>query len=66
MYLEGYEWEGLIEATVSGGSKDSTVTSTKTHQAADGSTVIDREHKATFSGLPGEMANFGFTEQTIG
>lgn len=60
-YLEGYEWEGLIER--SDGS-DPTVISEEVHQAG-GTTIIDREHEATFSGLPGEMTAFGLRETNI-
>lgn len=55
MYVEGYEWEGLIEP-----SDGSTAPST----ASPG---VPREQKAsaTFSGAPGEMSAFGFRETTI-
>lgn len=63
MYVEGYEWEGLLEAAPSGGGDSNSVV-TGVHQSG-GTTITDRRHETTFSGLPNEMAAFGFQERTI-
>lgn len=63
MYLEGYEEEGLIEPI--NGSEDPTVVSEEVHRSG-GTTITDRAHRATFSGVPGEMSAFGLHETTLG
>ena len=63
MYLDGYTWEGLIERTDS--AEDPTVVAAQVHQEGS-TTVTDRQHAATFSGAPGEMAAFGIPEQRLG
>jgi len=63
MYLDGYEWEGIVERQA-GASSDPTVVGQQVHQSG-GSTITDRQHEATFSLLPGEMTAFGLREQTI-
>lgn len=65
MYVEGYEWEGLIETASDGGQSDPTVVSQEVHRSG-GTTITDAKHQTTFSGLPGEMAAFGIQERTIG
>jgi len=63
MYLEGYEEEGLIEP--GDGSADPTVVNERVHHSG-GTTITERRHHATFSGQPGELTAFGFTERTLG
>lgn len=62
MYLDGMEDEGLIERTDA--PADPTVVSTEVHRSG-GTTIIDRKHEATFSGLPGEMSAFGIKERSL-
>jgi hypothetical protein len=62
VYLEGFVDEGLL--TTREGASDPTVKSEKVHQSG-GTTITEREHSATFSGVPGELAAFGINEQTL-
>ena len=62
MYLEGFEDEGLVQAA--SGTNDPTVKSEQVHQSG-GTTITEREHGATFSGIPGEMSAFGLPERTL-
>ena len=54
LYLEGYEWEELIERQ-SGVSTDPTVTSREVHRSGN-TTITDTKHALTFSNEEGELA----------
>lgn len=62
MYFEGFEEEGIIERVE--GSMDSTVVDERVHHSG-GTTITDRDHHMTASMEPGELAVFGFREQTL-
>lgn len=65
MYVEGYEWEGLIEAAEGGGaSQDPTLVGQEVHKSG-GTTITDKHYQTKFSGQPGELAAFGLQERTI-
>lgn len=61
MYLDGFEGEGLVK---SADDDDSTLVSEEVHQSG-GTTIVDRQHTAIFSGLPGEMSAFGIPERSL-
>ena len=71
MYLDGLEQEELIVFRTAGAptkedeQSHTTLVSEEVHRAGS-TTITDRTVRASFSGVPGEMAAFGFKEQTIG
>ena len=58
MYLEGYEWEGLIEM------RDPNEAATEVHRDG-GTTITDRKFEYHFSAVPGEFEAAGFRERTL-
>lgn len=64
MYLEGYEWEGLVESP-DGGPQDSNVVDQQVHYEG-GNKVTDTTTEEKFSLVAGEFTAAGFTEQTMG
>lgn len=66
MYLEGYEWEGLIERREGGspGPAGSRLVAQEVHRSG-GTTITDQKFETTFSLEPGEVGVFGIPEQTL-
>jgi len=63
MYLEGYEWEGLIEP--SSGSSDPNVVSQRSYTQPDGTRVTDTKTAQVLDFTPGAFATFGIPETTM-
>jgi hypothetical protein len=64
MYLDGYEWEGLIERSGSV-STDPNVVSQKTYRTAEGTSVTDTKTAQVLDFTPGAFANYGIPETTM-
>lgn len=65
MYVEGYEWEGLVEMSGDDpGPAGSRLVAQEVHRSG-GTTITDQKFETTFSLAPGEVGAFGLTERSL-
>lgn len=63
MYVEGYEWEGLIERGTA--SDDPNVVASRSYTTAEGTRVTDTTTAQTLDFEPGAFAHYGIPETTM-
>ena len=60
VYVDGYEWEGLIERSPA--SDDPNIVSQQTYRTAEGTKVTDTQTAQVLDFTPGAFSTFGIPE----